>query len=85
EREHHVKGIAREILLAADRGTPEIHLGRQLKGANTIEIEEATADLIARNLIVRLDARLIGLATWSPYTPMPSLTAFPGGYLDRRG
>jgi hypothetical protein len=42
EREHHVKGIAREILLAADRGTPEIHLGRQLKGANTIEIEEAT-------------------------------------------
>lgn len=85
EREHHVKGIAREILLAADRGTPEIHLGRQLKGANTIEIEEATADLIARNLIVRLDARLIGLATWSPCTPMPSLTAFPGGYLDRRG
>ncbi|WP_414815979.1 RiPP maturation radical SAM C-methyltransferase [Rhizobium sp. IY2] len=85
EREQRVKGLAREILLAADQGMPEVRLSRQLKGANVIEVEEATADLIARKLIVRLDARLIGLPIWSPSTPMPALTAFPGGYLDRRG
>lgn len=84
EREQGVKGLAREILLAADQGMPEARLGGQLKGASLMEIEEATADLIARKLIVRLDARLVGLPLWNPCTPMPALTAFPGGYLDRR-
>ncbi|MBY2925996.1 RiPP maturation radical SAM C-methyltransferase [Rhizobium leguminosarum] len=83
EREQRVKGLAREILLAADQGMPEARLGGQLKGASLMEIEEATADLIARKLIVRLDDRLVGLPLWNPCTPMPALTAFPGGYLDR--
>ncbi|RWY77306.1 RiPP maturation radical SAM protein 1 [Rhizobium leguminosarum] len=84
EREHRVKGLAREILLAADQGMPEAHLVGQLRAANVKQIKRATAGLIARTLIVRLDARLIGLPVWSPCTPMPALSSFPGGSLDRR-
>ncbi|MDE5465837.1 RiPP maturation radical SAM C-methyltransferase [Bradyrhizobium sp. CSS354] len=86
EREHRVRGLAREILLAADAGSPETRLREQLSGTNVMqaEIEAAIADMIARKLIVRLDARLVGLALWHPYTPIPPMTAFPGGYFDRR-
>ncbi|WP_246207890.1 RiPP maturation radical SAM C-methyltransferase [Bradyrhizobium rifense] len=86
EREHRVRGLAREILLAADEGSPETRLREQLSGTNVMqaEIEAAIADMIARKLIVRLDARLVGLALWHPYTPIPPMTAFPGGYFDRR-
>ncbi|MET4312630.1 RiPP maturation radical SAM C-methyltransferase [Bradyrhizobium sp. RT4b] len=86
EREHRVRGLAREILLAADEGSPETRLREQLSGTNVmqVEIEAAIADMIARKLIVRLDARLVGLALWHPYTPIPPMTAFPGGYFDRR-
>ncbi|WP_314957021.1 RiPP maturation radical SAM C-methyltransferase [Bradyrhizobium cosmicum] len=86
EREHRVSGLAREIILAADEGSPESRLREQLSGMNVMqaEIEAAIADMIARKLIVRLDARLVGLALWHPYTPIPPMTAFPGGYFDRR-
>ncbi|MET4323835.1 RiPP maturation radical SAM C-methyltransferase [Bradyrhizobium sp. RT5a] len=86
EREHRVRGLAREILLAADEGSPETRLREQLSGTNVMqaEIDAAIADMIARKLIVRLDARLVGLALWHPYTPIPPMTAFPGGYFDRR-
>ncbi|MET3973666.1 ribosomal peptide maturation radical SAM protein 1 [Bradyrhizobium sp. JR7.2] len=86
EREHRVKGLKREILLAADEGVPETLLRKRLATANVIqaEIDAAIADMIARKLIIRLDARLVGLPLWHPYTPMPALIAFPGGYLDRR-
>ncbi|MET4518270.1 RiPP maturation radical SAM C-methyltransferase [Bradyrhizobium sp. I1.7.5] len=86
EREHRVRGLEREILLAADEGSPETRLREQLSGTNVMqaEIEAAIADMIARKLIVRLDARLVGLALWHPYTPIPPMTAFPGGYFDRR-
>ncbi|WOH75465.1 RiPP maturation radical SAM C-methyltransferase [Bradyrhizobium sp. NDS-1] len=86
EREHRVRGLARKILLAADEGLPETRLREQLSGTNVMqaEIEAAIADMIARKLIVRLDARLVGLALWQPYTPIPPMTAFPGGYFDRR-
>ncbi|MET4121222.1 ribosomal peptide maturation radical SAM protein 1 [Bradyrhizobium sp. JR1.5] len=86
EREHRVRGLAREILLAADESSPETRLREQLSGTNVMqaEIEATIADMIARKLIVRLDARLVGLALWHPYTPIPPTTAFPGGYFDRR-
>lgn len=85
EREHRVKGLAREILLAADEGTPEARLRGRLSTANVMqsEIDGVIADMIARKLIVRLDARLVGLALWNPHTPMPPPTAFPGGYFDK--
>ncbi|WP_245315332.1 hypothetical protein [Bradyrhizobium yuanmingense] len=86
EREHRVRGLEREILLAADEGSPETRLRERPGVANVMqgEIEAAIADMIARKLIVRLDARLVGLALWHPYTPILPVTAFPGGYLDRR-
>lgn len=86
EREHRVRGLEREILLAADEGSPETRLCDRPGAANVMqgEIDEAIANMIARKLIVRLDARLVGLALWHPYTPILPLTAFPGGYLDRR-
>jgi ribosomal peptide maturation radical SAM protein 1 len=86
EREHRVRGLEREILLAADEGSPETRLRDRPGAANVMqgEIDEAIANMIARKLIVRLDARLVGLALWHPYTPILPLTAFPGGYLDRR-
>ncbi|PTE06298.1 RiPP maturation radical SAM C-methyltransferase [Mesorhizobium helmanticense] len=86
EPEHRVKSLAREILLAADEGMPDARLRERLSTANVMqtEIDEAIADMIARKLIVRLDARLVGLPLWNPYTPMPAPTAFPGGYFDRR-
>ncbi|WP_292227081.1 hypothetical protein [Mesorhizobium sp.] len=86
EREHRVKGLAREILLAADEGTPDARLRERLSAANVMltEIDGAIADRIARKLIVRLDARLVGLPLWNPHISMPAPTAFPGGYFDRR-
>ncbi|MDA9424403.1 hypothetical protein XH97_20130 [Bradyrhizobium sp. CCBAU 53380] len=40
------------------------------------EIEAAIADMIARKLIVRLDARLVELALWRPYTPILPVLRF---------
>ncbi|WFU25535.1 RiPP maturation radical SAM C-methyltransferase [Bradyrhizobium sp. CB1717] len=86
ERKHRVKGLKREILLAADEGVPETLLRKRLATANAIqaEIDAAIEDMTARRLIIRLDGRLIGLPLWHPYEQMPATTAFPGGYFDRR-
>jgi ribosomal peptide maturation radical SAM protein 1 len=84
-REHRITGVAREILLAADEGVPEARMRERLGKAKVCEaeIDAATADLIARKLVVRLDSRLVGLPLWHPHTLMPAPTAFPGGYFDR--
>ncbi|MCA1538054.1 RiPP maturation radical SAM C-methyltransferase [Bradyrhizobium sp. NBAIM03] len=86
ECKHRVKGLKREILLAADEGVPETLLRKRLATANVMqaEIDAAIADMTARKLVIRLDGRLVGLPLWHPYTPMPGMTAFPGGYFDRR-
>ncbi|ACI58194.1 Radical SAM domain protein (plasmid) [Rhizobium leguminosarum bv. trifolii WSM2304] len=83
-REHRIKGLGREILLAADAGLPEARLRERMEAANATltELNEAIDNLIDRKLVARLDARLVGLPLWNPYPPMPGLTAFPGGYFE---
>nr|GAJ37819.1 hypothetical methyltransferase PH0819 [Bradyrhizobium sp. DOA9] len=86
ERKHLVKGLKREILLAADEGVPDALLRKKLGIANVRqpEIDAAIADISARKLVIRLDDRLVGLPLWHPYKAIPATTAFPGGYFDRR-
>lgn len=84
-REHRLTGLAREILLAADEGIPEVRAYERFgqAGFGTAAIEAAIGDLVTAKLMLRLDARLVGLPLWNPYIPLLPLKAFPGGHFER--
>lgn len=80
-----IGGLAREILLAADTGAVEGATRVKLieQGNDPGLVDETIADLCVKNLLVRLDGRLVGLALWHPHVPMLAPSAFPGGYMAR--
>ncbi len=83
---HEFSGAMRAVLLAADEGPPEARMHDSLvkSGFSAPQVDEAIDALLAANLVLRLDRRLVGLPLWHPYVPMLAPTAFPGGYFDRR-
>src|SRR5262245_840016 len=84
-KEHRVTGLAREVLLAADEGTPEARAYERFErtGFGASAIDKAIDELIAAKLMLRLDSRLVGLPLWHPYTPLLPIKAFPGGHFER--
>jgi len=80
------RGLDSAILLAADDGSSENALRDSLEkaGHGRLEIDKSITALTEAKLILRLDGRLIGLAVWKPHILMPSPSAFPGGYFERR-
>lgn len=82
---HHMTGLVREILLAADEGILEMRARERFEqaGFEIGAIEAAIEKLVTAKLMLRLDSRLIGLPLWDPHVPLLPLKAFPGGHFER--
>lgn len=79
ERKVVVRGVAKEVLRAADEAPPRAQIGRQLDGARESLVADAIDELIRRKLVVDLDGRIIALPLAAPLPPLPELWEIPLG------
>ena len=77
-------GLEREVYVRSEHGALRHRLVQSLveRGRPQSEVDYVVAGLIERKLLIDLDDRLIALANREPSYEMPSLTDFPGHYLD---
>lgn len=77
----HLDGLHCEVLSLADDGPPEHFVSSKLEqlGHTPSRIETVLKDLEKRELLLRLDGRVISLVLEKPHTRIPLPLAFPGG------
>lgn len=80
-------GLARDIYLACDEAPTEDSLSHAFgrNGCSCAETERVIAMLVERNLLLRVDGRLVALALRDPVIPLQPVVRFPGGGLRLGG
>lgn len=83
---HELTGLTRAVCLTVDAAPKAESLAARLEREHGLrvgarDLSDAVNDLVDRNLVLRLDDHLIGLALKSPVAALPDRKLYPGGQL----